>query len=117
MAILTTDRAFLPSELTAAGFFLRPVGSPGPAGDPNAIRVSTVQAFKGLESTCVVLVGLTEIDSPAARRLIYVGGSRAKSVLKLLLPQSVAGSFQSLLPRIQEGIQRAVWHSEVALDP
>ena len=34
-----------------------------------------MQAFKGLEAACVVLVGFTELDSSTARRLLYVGST------------------------------------------
>lgn len=55
-------------------------------GRPKAghIRVGTIQGFKGLESDVVILVG---IDETAANRtqLLYVGATRAKAALYILL--------------------------------
>ena len=116
VVVLGADSAFFPAEVFEPGFFVRPVVQSGASADPNAVRVCSVQAFKGLEASCVVLVGLTEIDSPASRRLLYVGGSRAKSVLKILLPQSAAQSFQANLPRILAGLQNARRYDERTLD-
>ncbi|MBK8686897.1 MAG: ATP-binding domain-containing protein [Betaproteobacteria bacterium] len=52
------------------------------------MRYSTIHAFKGLESTAVVIVGIEGFARSDLRELFYVGASRAKSVLRLLLPQT-----------------------------
>jgi Nuclease-related domain/AAA domain/UvrD-like helicase C-terminal domain len=56
----------------------------GPVHDDGAVRFSTIQAFKGLESDAVVLLdAVTATD--ASRYLTYVGASRARIVLVILL--------------------------------
>lgn len=50
----------------------------------NRILMDTIQRFKGLESDVVVLWGLDTIDLKRARELLYVGMSRAKSLLVLV---------------------------------
>jgi superfamily I DNA/RNA helicase len=94
---LTTERRALPTSLWDAGALLRPLSEqlvPLPAG---AIRVATVHGFKGLEAACIVLTGLTRIDTAEARRLLYVGGSRAKGLLKIVLPKSSGPQVQACI--------------------
>jgi hypothetical protein len=97
VVILTPDRTALPHQIRDQGAFVRPVTEqliPAPSG---AIRVGTIQGFKGLEATCVVLTGLQRIDTTEYRRLLYVGGSRAKGLLKILLPQSCSAQVQACI--------------------
>ena len=47
----------------------------------NTILIDTIQRFKGLESTIVILWGLDTIDLTRSEELLYVGMSRAKSLL------------------------------------
>ena len=47
----------------------------------NAVRLETVQRFKGLESQIIILWGLDTADLLENRELLYVGLSRAKSLL------------------------------------
>lgn len=57
----------------------------GELGDrrPNAIRFSTIRAFKGLEADVVLLIGVRP-DSPVCSRPdLYVGGSRARYILHI----------------------------------
>ena len=61
---------------------------------PNHVQVTTVAAFKGLESTGVVLVGLQSLDVPALRQAAYVGATRAKVELRVVLPATAKRSFQ-----------------------
>jgi hypothetical protein len=97
VVILTPDRMALPHQIRDAGAFVRPITEqliPAPSG---AIRVGTVHSFKGLEATCVVLTGLQRIDTTESRRLVYVGGSRAKGMLKILLPKSCSPQVQACI--------------------
>lgn len=48
---------------------------------PNTILLDTIQRFKGLESPIVILWGLDAIDLAQSDELLYVGISRAKSLL------------------------------------
>jgi len=47
----------------------------------NTILIDTIQRFKGLESPIVILWGLDSIDLARSDELLYVGMSRAKSLL------------------------------------
>jgi len=47
----------------------------------NAVLIDTIQRFKGLESPVVILWGLDTIDPTRSKELLYVGMSRAKSLL------------------------------------
>ena len=49
----------------------------------SGVAVETVARFKGLESDILVLWGLDELPSDERRETLYVGISRAKSILKL----------------------------------
>lgn len=50
----------------------------------NRVLVDTIQRFKGLESPIVILWGLDSIDFSKSQELLYVGFSRAKSLLYLV---------------------------------
>jgi hypothetical protein len=56
-------------------------------GDEGAVGFSTIGAFKGLEADAVVLLDAVTTD-PASRYLTYVGASRARAVLTLLLDEA-----------------------------
>jgi superfamily I DNA and RNA helicase len=45
------------------------------------VLIDTIQRFKGLESQIVILWGLDTIDLSRREELLYVGMSRAKSLL------------------------------------
>jgi hypothetical protein len=47
----------------------------------NTVLIDTIQRFKGLESPIVILWGLDTIDLTRSDELLYVGMSRAKSLL------------------------------------
>lgn len=48
---------------------------------PNTILIDTVKRFKGLESSIVFLWGVDDLSATAAQETLYVGISRAKSLL------------------------------------
>ncbi len=50
---------------------------------PNTISVETVARFKGLESTVIIVWGFDELRSDNRNEVLYVGLSRAKSVLAI----------------------------------
>lgn len=97
VVILTPERSVLPPHVYAPGAFVRPVTEQLVPPTSGAIRVGTVHAFKGLEATCVVLTGLKRIDTTESRRLLYVGASRAKGLLKILLPRSCSPQVQACI--------------------
>ncbi len=56
-------------------------GSPG----PGELKFATIQSFKGLESKVVVIVDIDAGDPGTPHSLLYIGMSRARSLLLLLL--------------------------------
>ncbi len=56
-------------------------------GEKGAVRFSTVQAFKGLESPIVVLCGISDLSQESERnwQYLYVGMTRAKSLLYVVM--------------------------------
>jgi superfamily I DNA/RNA helicase len=100
IAVLSTSMARLPDEIKKVGFFSRPVVEAGTIVDCDVVQVGTLQSFKGLEAMAVVLVGIEELESPGSRQLAYVGGSRAKSFLRIMLPDYLQESVQQRLPEI-----------------
>lgn len=61
------------------------------------LKTSTIQAFKGLENTIVVLFGFDEVSSLQMQRLLYVGISRAKQELYLVLDKSQEAAVSKLI--------------------
>jgi hypothetical protein len=72
------------TETLAEGELLRPAHQPG----EGRIRVSTIQAFKGLESDAVIVLGIDDLSLDWQRKLFYVASTRARAVLEVLLPDS-----------------------------
>ncbi|MBX7136111.1 MAG: ATP-binding domain-containing protein [Fimbriimonadaceae bacterium] len=66
----------------------------GVRGD-NTVLVDTIQRFKGLESPVVILWGLDTIDLARCEELLYVGMSRAKSLLLLVARSETCGVIRS----------------------
>jgi len=62
--------------------------------DRTRVHTTTVGAFKGLDSTAVVLTGLTDLDHPDQRRAAYIGTTRAKVQLTVVLPGDARESFE-----------------------
>jgi hypothetical protein len=62
---------------------------------PGQVRLATIHAFKGLERSVVILVELERwltqgVQGIDLKRLLYVGSSRAKNYLLVLLPKKHA---------------------------
>ena len=54
------------------------------AGNTDAVAFSTIQSFKGMESSVVILTDINRLDDEESMNLLYVGMSRAKSALYIL---------------------------------
>lgn len=65
----------------------------GVGGD--AVQFSTIQSFKGLENSVIVLIDMTELCSEKNRSLLYVGMSRARHRLFVLVAQSAKTDYLS----------------------
>lgn len=71
------------------------------AGKTNGVDFCTIQGFKGLENTVIILVDIEELSSD---KILYVGLSRARSGLYILESENAAKEYQSLLlRRLQNG--------------
>jgi hypothetical protein len=57
-------------------------------GDPEAANYTTIHAFKGLERTAVILIDIANDLGPASDALLYVGMSRARSRLFVLVEEA-----------------------------
>ena len=69
---------------------------PAPIQD-GEIAFSTIQAFKGMESPAIIVVGIDSVDSDWMRTTLYVGMSRAKSMLTLMIHQDAREDVKRLL--------------------
>jgi hypothetical protein len=73
------------------------------SSDPNKIRFSTVAGYKGLESEAVLLTGFTGLDETSTLSLLYVGASRARALLSLVLDEH---SKQDYKERARDVVER-----------
>lgn len=64
---------------------------------------STIHSFKGLENTYVILTDISRLDDDEFRSLLYVGMSRAKAVLSVLIHKQAKKAYNELLQRSLEG--------------
>ena len=70
----------------------------------NVIGFSTIHAFKGLESSVIIITDITQVLNDRNRALLYVGMSRAKYRLSVLISDSARGEYQEAIRRsIQKG--------------
>ena len=84
----------------AAGFRIADItdfeSDPAPIGD-REIAFSTIQAFKGMESRAVIIVGIDKVDDDWMRTTLYVGMSRARSMLTLMIHADAREDVQARL--------------------
>lgn len=74
--------------------------------DPDRVCWSTLHAFKGLEAPEVILTGFDTIGSALARAHVYVGGSRARGRLHLLLAEKDSSEVSEVVPMIIELLRK-----------
>jgi Cdc6-like AAA superfamily ATPase len=63
------------------------------------VQTSTIQGYKGLENTIIILFDFDEITSNEMQRLLYVGISRARQELYLVLDKSHEESVNKLIQK------------------
>jgi hypothetical protein len=68
--------------------------APFDSSRPGAVRYGTVHAFKGLDSPAVVLTDITSFGTAREQTLFYVGASRARDELTVLMSQSARTGFR-----------------------
>ena len=61
------------------------------------LKFSTIQSYKGLENSIIILLDFDEISSEHMQKLLYIGVSRAKQELYVLLDQSLKESATRLI--------------------
>lgn len=76
-----------------------PASTVGSADGVPAISFCTVHAFKGMESPVVVLCDISHVDDHEPQALLYVGMSRARSHLTVLLHEQARPSLTRLTTR------------------
>jgi hypothetical protein len=81
--------------------------------DSRSISFATISSFKGLESEVVVLVDVDDLESADGRRSVYLGASRARTVLVVLRSERMA---KALVEMAEEMGRRLRWQ-ETAQSP
>ncbi len=68
-------------------------------------KYCTIHAFKGLESQVVIMLDIDEVEGERAQSLLYVGMSRARSLLILMIGEHVRSELENRIKRamVQEG--------------
>ena len=64
---------------------------------PDCVRFSTIHSFKGMESRAVIIIDIDDFESDWMRALLYVGMSRARSLLVLMLNERDKPAYDALL--------------------
>jgi hypothetical protein len=105
IVVLSLTKDALPNEIFEKGYFNQPVDAIGAVRQADRIQAGTLQSFKGLESSAVVLVGLQDVEHKASRQLVYVGGTRAKLFLKIFLPENLREDLKDRMASIMELLQ------------
>jgi nuclease-like protein/UvrD-like helicase family protein/AAA domain-containing protein len=92
-----TFDASVASQLKDGSFPIKDRSGEPPRPDAGAIAFSTIHAFKGLESEAVLLTDVDDIESKRMEGLLYVGASRARTVLGVLRKDSTIDVFTDRL--------------------
>lgn len=69
---------------------------PSPIGNQE-IAFSTIQAFKGMERRAAIIVDIDAVDNDWTRTILYVGMSRARTSLTLMIHDDARGDVERLL--------------------
>lgn len=68
----------------------------------NRIACGTIQSYKGLESSVIILTDMDNLDIEEARTIRYVGFTRARNALWVSMPDRMKGTYQDLFRKIAE---------------
>ena len=71
----------------------------------DGIRYSTISAFKGLEADVVILTDIYDFESDWWKSVLYVGMSRSRVELILLLPEKLKSAYNHKLREMLENIK------------
>ncbi|MFW5886440.1 MAG: NERD domain-containing protein [Bacteroidota bacterium] len=63
----------------------------------NGLEFSTIHSYKGLENSIIILFGFREIESDETKKLLYIGISRAKQRLYIVLDKSLESNYQRII--------------------
>jgi len=97
------DRSVV-SELVKSGRKVIDVSAAAARPTDDAVRFSTIQSFKGMESPVAVLTDLRGIEDSARHALLYVGMSRARTYLVMLVHDTIRSHVEAAFRRrIREG--------------
>jgi superfamily I DNA/RNA helicase len=66
----------------------------GPQPGNGQVRFSTIGAFKGLESDAVLLVDVKDLSDPIMNPELYVGSSRARTILQVFMNISCESDYK-----------------------
>ena len=69
------------------------------------LRFSTIHSFKGLESKVAIIVDIDQMNDERSQSLLYVGMSRARGLLILMIHENVRSSIDT---RIRESLERGI---------
>lgn len=83
-----------------SGFTIREIKNTSEiAATQNFLGFATVQSYKGMESNYVVITDIEDLTSEVAKSLLYVGMSRARYGLILLIAESMRNDYREILKR------------------
>jgi len=97
--IIVSPRKFENSSSNSfSGFTIREIKNTSEIAAPqNFFGFATVQSYKGMESNYVVITDIEDLTSEVAKSLLYVGMSRAKYGLILLIAESMRNDYREIL--------------------
>jgi hypothetical protein len=70
--------------------------------DKRSVRFSTVAGFKGLESEAIIYADIDDLGAEESRELLYVGTSRARTLLAVFLSEDVRETYSAAALRYGE---------------
>jgi hypothetical protein len=74
--------------------------------DDRCVRFSTVAGFKGLESEAIIYADIDDLGAEESRELLYVGTSRARTILAVFLSEDVREAYSAAALRYGELLTR-----------